>query len=42
MGGANALISAARSVSGMRDVISGLTLSDSGKFIAYDGQPVPW
>ncbi|HEU4853680.1 MAG TPA: SDR family NAD(P)-dependent oxidoreductase, partial [Nitrosospira sp.] len=42
MGGPNALISATRSVSGMRDVISGLTLSDSGKFIAYDGQAVPW
>lgn len=42
MGGANALISAVRSVSGMRDVISGLTLSDSGKFIAYDGQAIPW
>jgi NAD(P)-dependent dehydrogenase (short-subunit alcohol dehydrogenase family) len=42
MGGPNALISATRSVSDMRDVISGLTLSDSGKFIAYDGQAVPW
>lgn len=42
MGGANALISAARSVSGMRNVIRGLTLPDSGKFISYDGQVVPW
>lgn len=42
MGGPNALISAARSVSGMRRVISQLTLADSGKFIAYDGQTVPW
>ena len=42
MGGPNALISTARSVSGMRDVLSSLTLADSGKFIAYDGQGVPW
>ena len=42
MGGPNALISAAQSVSGMRRVISQLTLADSGKFIAYDGQTVPW
>ncbi|BCT67173.1 SDR family oxidoreductase [Nitrosospira sp. NRS527] len=42
MGGKNALISTAKSVSGMRHVISGLTLADSGKFIAYDGKPIPW
>ena len=37
MGGSNALISATKSVSGMRSVISHLTPADSGKFIAYDG-----
>ncbi len=42
MGGKKALISTAKSVSGMRHVISGLALTDSGKFIAYDGQPIPW
>lgn len=42
MGGPHALISVAQSVSGMRNVIAGLTLTDSGKFIAYDGQAVPW
>ncbi|SEP30900.1 SDR family oxidoreductase [Nitrosovibrio sp. Nv6] len=42
MGGPKALISRSESVSGMRHVISGLTLADSGKFIAYDGQAIPW
>lgn len=42
MGGPNAMISAAQSVSGMRQVISQLTLADSGKFISYDGLPLPW
>ncbi|MDN5753381.1 MAG: SDR family oxidoreductase [Nitrosospira sp.] len=42
MGGPNALISTTRSVSGMRQVISHLTLADSGKFFAYDGQTIPW
>jgi NAD(P)-dependent dehydrogenase (short-subunit alcohol dehydrogenase family) len=30
------------SVSGMRRVIAGLTLADSGRFISYDGKDVPW
>lgn len=42
LGGPNALISAEQSVSGMRQVISRLTLADSGKFFAYDGQVIPW
>jgi NAD(P)-dependent dehydrogenase (short-subunit alcohol dehydrogenase family) len=42
MGGPNALISTTQSVSGMRHVISQLTLADSGTFIAYDGQTIPW
>jgi NAD(P)-dependent dehydrogenase (short-subunit alcohol dehydrogenase family) len=42
MGGPNALISATQSVSGMRQVIGRLTLADSGKFIAYDGEVIPW
>jgi NAD(P)-dependent dehydrogenase (short-subunit alcohol dehydrogenase family) len=42
MGGPNALISTTKSVSGMRRVIDGLTLADSGRFIAYDGQAIPW
>jgi NAD(P)-dependent dehydrogenase (short-subunit alcohol dehydrogenase family) len=42
MGGPNALISAAQSVSGMRQVISRLAIADSGKFFGYDGQVIPW
>lgn len=42
MGGPNAMISPEQSVSGMRHVISGLAPADSGKFFAYDGQPIPW
>jgi hypothetical protein len=42
MGGPHALISSMQSVSGMREVISRLTMNDSGKFIAYDGKEVPW
>jgi len=42
LGGPNALISAEHSVSGIRQVISSLTLADSGKFFAYDGQLIPW
>ena len=42
MGGPKALISATQSVSGMRRIISHLTIADSGKFVAYDGQRVPW
>jgi len=42
MGGPNALITAEKSVSGMRQVISNLTPSDSGKFFAYDGKIIAW
>jgi NAD(P)-dependent dehydrogenase (short-subunit alcohol dehydrogenase family) len=42
MGGPNAMISAEQSVSGMRHVISRLTIADSGKFFGYDGQVIPW
>lgn len=42
MGGQNALISTEQSVSGMRRVLSGMSLADSGKFFAYDGQLIPW
>jgi NAD(P)-dependent dehydrogenase (short-subunit alcohol dehydrogenase family) len=42
MGGPNALISAEQSVSGMRQVIARLTIADSGRFFAYDGQAIPW
>ncbi len=42
MGGPNGLISTEQSVTGMRRVLSNLTLADSGKFFAFDGQIVPW
>lgn len=42
MGGPNALISAQQSVTGMRSVIAQLDADDSGEFISYDGQPIPW
>jgi NAD(P)-dependent dehydrogenase (short-subunit alcohol dehydrogenase family) len=42
MGGPNALISAEQSVSGIRQIISRLTIADSGKFFGYDGQVIPW
>lgn len=42
MGGDNALINAKTSVTGMRRVIDHLNLATTGRFIAYDGQPIPW
>lgn len=42
MGGPNALITAETSVAGMRDVIERLTAADSGRFIGFDGEEVPW
>ncbi|NOT11760.1 MAG: SDR family oxidoreductase [Methylococcaceae bacterium] len=42
MGGANALISVAESVTGMRQLIENFSLSQSGSFLRYDGKPLPW
>jgi len=42
MGGPNADITVEESVAGMRKVIDGLTLQQSGGFIAYDGNALPW
>lgn len=42
MGGQNALIDAAQSVSGMREVIERFTLAQSGRFLKYDGSSLPW
>ena len=36
------LIRAAPSVTGMRALIDGWTLEQSGQFLNYDGQPLPW
>ncbi|HSH73236.1 MAG TPA: SDR family oxidoreductase [Methylophilaceae bacterium] len=42
MGGPNGLINAEQSVSGLRKVIEQLTVANSGRFIAYDGNEIPW
>lgn len=42
MGGPNALIDTAQSVTGMRRVIEGLPATSSGGFFAYDGAEIPW
>lgn len=42
MGGTNALIDTQTSVSGLRQVIQSLSLSNSGQFIAYDGKVINW
>jgi NAD(P)-dependent dehydrogenase (short-subunit alcohol dehydrogenase family) len=42
MGGPDALISTEQSVTGMRRVLKEMTMADSGKFFAYDGQLIPW
>lgn len=42
MGGANAILSVPESVNGLRKVIGNLKMSDSGKFLNYDGTPIPW
>ena len=42
MGGSNALINTPTSVAGLRKVIENLGLSNTGKFIAYDGKEIAW
>lgn len=42
MGGPNGLIDAPESVQGLRKVIAQQTLSNTGKFITYDGKEVAW
>jgi NAD(P)-dependent dehydrogenase (short-subunit alcohol dehydrogenase family) len=42
MGGAGAPLSPEQSVTGMRQVIAGLTKADSGKFLTWQGQERPW
>ena len=42
MGGAGAPLSPEESVAGLRNVIAGLDLSQSGKFMSHDGKPIPW
>nr|WP_254447718.1 SDR family oxidoreductase [Sphingomonas sp. ID1715] len=42
MGGAGAMIDAQTSVSGLRQVIAGLSIEQTGRFFNYDGQELPW
>lgn len=42
MGGASADIDVATSAAGLKTVIDGLTLRDTGKFYNYDGGEIPW
>lgn len=42
MGGPNALITPEQSVAGMRTVIAQFPTHNAGRFIAYDGQEIPW
>ncbi len=42
MGGSNALIDTRTSVTGLREAIERLNLSNTGKFIAFDGKEIAW
>ena len=42
MGGAGADVTVTDSVTGLRNVIAGLSADDAGSFFAYDGQQMPW
>ena len=42
MGGPNGLIDAHTSVTGLRQVIDGLSLDNTGRFIAYNGSEIAW
>ncbi len=42
MGGASAPMSVEQSVTGLRRVLARLTPEDSGRFLAWDGEEVPW
>lgn len=42
MGGPNALINTDTSTQGLKKVLDGVTFKDSGTFINYDSNPIPW
>lgn len=42
LGGAGATISAQESVTGLRKIVAGLTMADSGAFIRYNGVRIAW
>jgi len=42
MGGENALIGVEESVSGMTQRIAGFDMTQTGRFVKYDGKALPW
>jgi NAD(P)-dependent dehydrogenase (short-subunit alcohol dehydrogenase family) len=42
MGGPKADLDIATSVTGMKKVIDGLTIADTGRYMVYDGSTLPW
>lgn len=42
MGGSRATFDIETSVNGMKAVIDGLRIEDSGKFLSHDGSEMPW
>jgi NAD(P)-dependent dehydrogenase (short-subunit alcohol dehydrogenase family) len=42
MGGAGASLVPGESAAGIADVVSGLTLADSGRYFRWDGSSLPW
>lgn len=42
MGGSSAPLTPEESIAGMRKVIDGLSIQDSGRFFDYRGQPIAW
>jgi NAD(P)-dependent dehydrogenase (short-subunit alcohol dehydrogenase family) len=42
MGGEGAHITPKVSIAGMRQVIAGLTPADTGRFLTYSGEELPW
>ncbi len=42
MGGTGATLSVEQSVAGLLSVVDGLTPDDSGRFLAWDGEEIPW
>jgi NAD(P)-dependent dehydrogenase (short-subunit alcohol dehydrogenase family) len=42
MGGPSAPLAPEKSIAGMREVIGRLTLKDSGRFLDYAGEEIPW
>lgn len=42
MGGPSARISTEESATGLREVIAGMMMEESGRFFQYDGEELPW